>query len=74
MITVTSSGQRMIPVSKEAAKRTIKAFEHAGSSNHSSNAATLPIVVEHCERNKIPYRLTAVPGLGYFIEKFDAIK
>ena len=33
---------------------------------------TLPFVVNHCERNGIPYVLKAVPGHGYYIERDTA--
>jgi hypothetical protein len=44
-------------------------FESTGSTQHSDLRMFLPYIIEHCERNRIPYRLTAKPGLGYFIEK-----
>jgi len=35
---------------------------------HSAQAGTLPYIMRRCEEEKIPYRLTAMPGVGYFIE------
>lgn len=51
----------------------IEAFERTGNSNHSGAGHTLGIVLQYCEENKIPYRLTAYPGMGYVIEKYTSM-
>lgn len=50
-------------------KKIIKCFEESGSSNHSSRADTLGILINYCEENKISYQLTAHPGMGYSLTK-----
>lgn len=50
-------------------KSIIAAFEQTGKSTHSGLAGTLPFIINHCEEQAIPYRLTAQPGVGYFIER-----
>lgn len=37
-------------------------------SNHSGQGMLLSNTINRCEVEKIPYRLTAYPGQGYFIE------
>lgn len=39
-----------------------------GRTNHSADAATLKTLVRALERQRIPYRITAVPGEGYGLE------
>ena len=61
-ISATASQLRMI----------IDCFEQTGSSTHSPNAATLQYIIDYCELYKIPYRVTAHPSWGYFIEKYTS--
>ncbi len=49
-------------------KRALKMFRASGESTHSSNGVLLPFVIEYLEENKIPYVLTAKPGVGYHIQ------
>lgn len=44
-------------------------FLKGGVTSHSAQAASLPHIVRRCEREKIPYRITAHPGQGYTIER-----
>jgi len=37
--------------------------------NHSHKGIYLTHIIERCERLLIPYRITAMPGTGYFIEQ-----
>lgn len=55
------------PMSATQAADTWRRFL-AGGIQHSGQAATLPYVIRRCEREGVPYRLTAYPGQGYFIE------
>lgn len=50
----------------------ISAFDAAGATFHSGRHTMLVYVIDHCERNKIPYTLKAQPGEGYFIQRTDA--
>lgn len=50
-------------------KLAIGGFNHNGHSSHSAEAMLLPYIINYCEAHKIPYRLIAQPGLGYYIER-----
>ncbi len=41
-------------------------LEH--STNHSASATFLVHIINRCERERIPYVLTAHPGQGYYIK------
>ncbi len=56
-----------IAMTKAAQKRTWEAFLERGTS-HSGNASTLPYVIRRCEQEGVGYKLTALPGRGYYIE------
>lgn len=56
-------------ISNRMRKSIIASFKQLGKSTHSGLAGTLPIVINYCEEQKIPYLLTAHPGQGYFIER-----
>jgi hypothetical protein len=45
------------------------AFVAGGSSHHSGAGATLWIITGYCERNAIPYRIDAYPGVGYDVTR-----
>lgn len=62
-----------MPVSSAQQRRIIDAFDSSGSSMHSGRAGTLWVLLEHCQKNKIPYHLVAEPGLGFFIQKRESI-
>ncbi len=47
-------------------ERTWEAFMAQGTS-HSPMGVTLSYIMERCEQEEVPYRLTASPGRGYFI-------
>lgn len=66
MLTIISTHE--IAMSKAAQRRTWEAFLDGGT-NHSANASTLPYIIRRCELERIPYVLTAAPGMGYFIRK-----
>lgn len=65
MLTVISTHE--MALSKAAKRRTWEAFMKNGTA-HSANAATLPFIIRQCELCKIPYVLTARPGIGYHIK------
>lgn len=67
MLIVMSTFEDELPLSKAQQRRTWEAFMEGGTT-HSGRAQTLPYVMRRCEREKIPYKLTAVPGQGYHIE------
>ena len=41
--------------------------------NHSGQGMTLPHIINRCERERVPYRLTAYPGQGYRIEPIEPL-
>jgi hypothetical protein len=43
-------------------------IEKGGTSSHSGNGMTLRYMMEGLEDARCPYTMTAVPGVGYFIE------
>ena len=55
-------------LSRPMRERMWEAFLEHGT-NHSQQALTLPYIINRCEEENVPYRLTAIPGQGYFIEQ-----
>lgn len=51
----------------------LKSFIEKGHSQHSGMGLFLPFILNYCEENSIPYKLTAHPKLGYYIERIDPI-
>ena len=51
-----------------AKARTIEAFEKRGCSTHSIMGMTLGVLLEHCHKNQINFRLTKVDH-GYWLRK-----
>ncbi len=41
------------------------------ATNHSARGMTLSHLIQKCEETKTPYRLTAHPGKGYFLELIE---
>jgi hypothetical protein len=70
MLLVFSTEEDQIAPSKAAFRRSWDAFMAHGS-NHSAGAHMLPRIIRRCERERIPYRLSAMPGIGYYIETID---
>ena len=66
MICVNSPHE--VALSKAAANRLWQTFLETGS-QHSGRASLLPYIIRRCELEKIPYKLTAHPGAGYYIER-----
>jgi hypothetical protein len=61
------------PLSKTQQRRSYEMFKRGGT-RHSALAQTLPCIVRRAEAEGQPYRITAMPGIGYFIEPLkDAI-
>lgn len=54
-------------------KRIVKLFRESQQSAHSKLGRTLAAEIRYCEENGLSYRLTARPGLGYFIEVIPSI-
>lgn len=65
MITFSSSHEINLP--KAVQKRVWDAFMRNGSA-HSAAASTLCFILNKCHQENQPYRLSAVPGKGYWIE------
>jgi len=55
-------------VHKKFAKNLIAYFEKHGSTVHSAQGATLGLLLEHCIRNRIPFKLQGHKD-GYFLRK-----
>ncbi len=53
-------------------KRVWESFLKDGHTNHSASAMLLPVILNRCERERIPYTLKALPGAGYYIERDKA--
>lgn len=71
ILCVTSPFEMELPLTTGA--RVWKSFLNGGT-NHSAQAATLPYIIRRCEREQRPYKITAYPGKGYFIEPVKDIK
>ena len=66
-------GTRPAAVTRAQARLLCQNFEASGHSNHSSQGATLWVILEHCAQADIPYTLRASPGLGYYVERSKAM-
>lgn len=62
------------PIREGPRQNLINGFLKEGKSNHSGLHQTLSYIIEYCEENKIPYRLTAYPRQGYLIERIPALE
>jgi hypothetical protein len=71
-IILCATSPHELPVDKKTGARLWKEFLRVGS-NHSSHASFLPYIIRRCERECVPYRLTAYPGNGYFIERIEGM-
>lgn len=60
---------RTMEMTRATERRIIQTFLEKGSS-HSRGHQTLGLVIAWCEEHKIAYRLTSIPGSGYFIEPY----
>ncbi len=54
-------------LSKPMLESTWNAFLEGGT-NHSADAQTLEYVMNRCEEEGVPFKLSGLPGVGYFIE------
>lgn len=66
MLCVTSPWEE--PLSKTEQVRVWAKFL-ANGTTHSARAGTLPYIIRRCEREKIPYILEALPGMGYHLSR-----
>lgn len=66
-MTLCVNSPHEVALTKAAERRIWEAFIDGGTT-HSGRASTLPYIMRRCEREGVPYRLTAMPGMGYFIE------
>lgn len=66
-ITLNATSPFELSVNKAEGARLWRDFMARGS-QHSGRASLLPYLIRRCEREKIPYTLVAVPGMGYWIE------
>lgn len=69
MLTIISTHEMYL--SKTQMRRQWNEFFNGHVITHSSNAQTLPWLIRKCEQEKVPYRLDAVPGYGYTIQKIE---
>ena len=65
MLTANSEQARKIPESLRKAAWFV--FTSNRGSTHSAGAAMLPSIINRCEKEQLPYQLTALPGVGYSI-------
>lgn len=49
-------------------KEEISRIKAGGMTSHSARGATLQILIEYLEQEKVSYQLTAHPGCGYMIK------
>lgn len=71
MLIVDSDFARSRPLTTTSRDQIWEYFCRKGSSNHSAGAGTLPHIMNRCEQEKIAYRLIAIPGTGYFVQRID---
>lgn len=57
------------PRYERSAQMTWDSFVRNGHTNHSRAATLLPVIMNRCEKEGIPYILKAFPGAGYYIER-----
>lgn len=58
---------------KRARKMVREMLESTGGAGRSASGQTLAFAVEWCEEHKRPYRITAHPGLGYYLELLEPL-
>lgn len=68
---VVSMYQHEMSLSKVQQEKQWRNFLAGHGSNHSERALTLAHIINRCEREGVGYRLTALPGMGYYLEKQD---
>lgn len=49
-------------------KGAVKRIKEGGMTSHSARGATLQILIEYLEQERVSYQLTAHPGCGYMIQ------
>lgn len=59
------------PIREGTRRLIVDGFLKEGRSTHSRIHATLAYTIDYCEKNHIPYKLTAIPGRGYLIERIN---
>ena len=62
-----------IKVTASSAKQMCENFKASGSSVHSSGGSTVWVILSYCLRNRIPYKLSYEPGIGYIVSKEKSI-
>lgn len=70
VLQVVNLRQHELTASKAQNERIWRAFLRDGTS-HSARALTLAYIINRCEREGVGYKLTALPGMGYYIEHQD---
>ena len=58
---------------KRARKMIADMLERDGRTGRSASGQTLVFAVEWCEERRRPYRVTAYPGAGYFLELLEPL-
>ncbi len=66
-------GTRPSPVTRAQARVLCQNFDASGHSNHSGQGTTLWVILEHCAGADIAYNLHALPGLGYYVERYKSV-
>jgi hypothetical protein len=65
-ITLSATSPFELELDRATGSRVWKSFLQGGST-HSARASTLPYIIRRCERERVGYVLTAMPGQGYHI-------
>lgn len=60
-----------IGVTRGQARMLIDSFRQSGNSAHSGMGGTLWVILSWVQYQKIPYRLTAHPRQGYYVERIE---
>lgn len=57
-----------VRLTKHMIRRGVQHLMNRGHTTHSGSGSTLWAILSYLQQEKIPYRLTAHPGLGYTVE------
>ena len=59
------------PIREANRKLLVDLFLTSGKSVHSKLHGTLAYIIDYCEKENIPYILTAAPSQGYLLERMS---
>ena len=71
--TIKSSGSFSYRLREATRKRIIASFLITGGSTHSRLGFTLGVIIEHCIKHNIPFKLIAYPSNGFQIERIPEL-